>query len=611
MLLLLVTGVFFTVIRAQSLRVEPANWWIGMKNTSLQLMVYGPGVGQTRPVLNYPGVKLLKVHKADSPDYLFLDLQINPGTRAGSFSIRFMEQQAARFTFTYSLAYRNKQFQQVKGFSNEDAIYLITPDRFANGDPSNDKVAGMRETAVDRTNDYGRHGGDIRGIINNLDYIAAMGFTTVWPMPLLENDMKQASYHGYAITDHYKVDPRYGTLDEYKELAAALRKKGMKLIFDGVLNHIGSKYWWMDNLPFKDWINYADSMRITNHRRTVNQDLYASKADRESMVRGWFVPSMPDMNTANPFVANYLIQNNLWWIETLGLAGIRQDTYPYSPKEFLAKWSCRIMQEYPGFNIVAEEWSTNPLITSYWQKGKTNKTGYAGCMKTPMDFPTQAALWQALTEEEAWDKGLVKLYENLANDFVYANPASMLVFGDNHDMNRLFTFLKKDPQLMQQALTYLLTIRGIPQLYYGTEILMDNSDKPGDHGLIRSDFPGGWAGDTMNGFTGAGLTAAQLTTQAYLKKLLNWRKQKAVIHSGKTLHFAPENGVYVYFRYNSKETVMVVMNKNNSPVNLSPDRFAEITAAKKTAEYIVTGEKFLLATGLVIPARTAMVYELK
>lgn len=608
--------VFFSVfiadnLSAQAIRVEPGNWWIGMKNPALELLVYAPGVGSSTPVINYPGVKLVKVNKADSPDYLFLDLQISPAAKPGKFSLRFMEKSKLKYEYSYQLQYRNKQYQQVKGFSSSDAVYLVTPDRFANGDPTNDRVEGMRETAVNRMDDYGRHGGDIRGMINNLDYISAMGFTALWPMPLLENDMAHASYHGYAITDHYKVDPRYGTLDDYKELADALRKRGMKLIFDGVLNHTGSNYWWMGNLPFKDWINYADSMQITNHRRTVNQDIYASEVDKESMVKGWFVPSMPDMNTSNPFVARYLIQNNIWWIETLGLAGIRQDTYPYSPKKFLAEWSCRIMQEYPQFNIVAEEWSTNPLITSYWQKGKANVTGYSGCMKTPMDFPTQATLVEALTAPESWDKGFNRLYENLANDFVYADPQSLLVFGDNHDMDRLFTFLKKDPDLMQMALTYLLTIRGIPQIYYGTEILMENSAKPGDHGLIRSDFPGGWQGDTMNGFTGAGLSAEQLTTQAYLKALLNWRKNKTVIHSGKTLHFAPKNGVYVYFRYNDKETIMVVMNKNTQSVQLSIDRFSEITNGKTAAVSVIGKDRYLLKDGLTIPAKSAVVFELK
>lgn len=602
---------FCQVISAQSLRVEPMNWWVGMKNTSLQLLVHGESVGGTTVSVQYPGVRLVKVTKAESPHYLFIDLQVAPSTKPGHFPIVFRKGNNEVARFEYTLAARNREIMQQKGFSSSDVIYLVTPDRFANGDPSNDRQEGLRETAVNRLNDYGRHGGDIRGIINNLDYISSMGFTAIWPTPMLENDMAHASYHGYAITDYYKVDPRFGSLDEYKELAVKMKQKGLKLIFDGVVNHTGSQYWWMKDLPFKNWINYADSMQITNHRRTVNQDIYASAADRELMVRGWFVSSMPDLNHDNPFLATFLIQNNIWWIETLGLAGIRQDTYPYSGKKFLEQWTCSIMKEYPQFSIVGEEWSTNPLIAAYWQQGKPNTTGYSGCMKSTMDFPLQSALVQALTEPESWDKGLVKLYEALANDFAYVRPNDLLVMGDNHDMDRLFTFMKKDPQLMQMALAYLLTVRGIPQLYYGTEVLLENSAKPGDHGLIRSDFPGGWKDDTLNGFTGAGLSAEQLKIQAYLKKLLNWRKNKKVIHEGKTLHFGPAQGVYVYFRYTASETVMVILNKNNKLTKLETGRFSEILGNRISAKDIITGDRYDIKQALELPAKTALVLEIK
>ncbi|MEI9810065.1 MAG: alpha-amylase family glycosyl hydrolase [Bacteroidota bacterium] len=469
----------------------------------------------------------------------------------------------------------------------------------------------MREKNTDRKNDYGRHGGDIRGMIDHLDYIAAMGYTAIWPTPLLENDMPQSSYHGYAITDYYKTDPRFGTLDEYKELAEKARQKGLKLIFDGVVNHSGSYYWWMNDLPFHDWINYPDSIRITNHRRTVNQDPYASASDKELMVKGWFVRSMPDLNQQNPFLASFLVQNSIWWIETLGLGGIRQDTYPYSQKKFLEQWTCSIMKEYPGFSIVGEEWTTNPLIVAYWQKGKINNSGYNGCMKSTMDFPLQSTLVQALTEPETWNQGLGKLYEALANDFVYANPKDLLIFGDNHDMDRLFTQLKKDVDLLQMALTYLLTIRGIPQLYYGTEVLIENTAKPGDHGLIRTDFPGGWKDDAVNGFTGTGLSKDQVRIQSFLKKLLNWRKNKAVIHDGSTLHFAPEKGVYVYFRYNKEETVMVVLNKNTTATTINTGRFAEIMKNKKQGVNVLTGDQLPVDKEISLAPRSALVLELK
>lgn len=602
---------FSLPLTAQVERIEPMNWWAGMKNQSLQLLVYGDGIGETTPSVTYAGVSIRKVKKGDSKNYLFIDLHISAATKPGRFPVVFKKDGKIICTHNYTLLPRKKDAGQVKGFSSGDVIYLITPDRFANGDADNDASESMREKKVNRTDNYGRHGGDIRGIINNLDYISSMGFTAIWPTPLLENDMPASSYHGYAITDYYKVDPRFGTIDDYKELAEKAGQKGIKLIFDGVANHTGSYYWWMKDLPFKDWVNYADSICITNHRRTVNQDPYASIADKELMTKGWFVSQMPDLNQQNTFLVTYLIQNSIWWIETLGLAGIRQDTYPYSQKKFLEQWTCQIMNEYPGFSIVGEEWSTNPLIAAYWQKGKPNNSSYNGCMKSTMDFPMQSALIQALTEPENWDKGFVKLYEGLANDFVYANPKDLLVFGDNHDMDRLFTSLKKDVNLMQMALSYLFTIRGIPQVYYGTEILIENSEKPGDHGLIRSDFPGGWKGDTVNGFTGAGLSADQLRVQSFMKKLLTWRKNKTVIHEGNTIHFAPVKGVYTYFRYDKKETVMVILNKNTTAVSAHIARFAEIVNGKKKGTDIIRGDVYSLDKEISVPAKSALILDLK
>lgn len=592
-------------------RIEPMNWWVGMKNQALQLLVHGEKIGEATPIINYAGVNIKKISKGESLNYLFIDLEISKTTKPGSFPIIFRKGGKTVSSYNYTLLPRAKDAGQLKGFTSSDVIYLITPDRFANGDVSNDVVSSMREKKIDRKNDYGRHGGDIRGIIDHLDYIADMGYTAIWPTPLLENDMPGSSYHGYAITDYYKVDPRFGTFAEYKELADKAKQRGLKLIFDGVVNHSGSYYWWMNDLPFHNWVNYPDSIQITNHRRTVNQDMYASAADKELMVKGWFVKQMPDLNQQNPFLAAYLIQNSIWWIETLGLGGIRQDTYPYSQKKFLEQWTCQIMNEYPNFSIVGEEWSTNPLIASYWQKGKQNNSNYNGCLKSTMDFPMQSILVQALTEPETWDKGFPKLYEGLANDFVYANPKDLLVFGDNHDMDRLFTQLKNDPDLMQMALCYLLTIRGIPQIYYGTEVLIENTSKPGDHGLIRTDFPGGWKDDTVNGFTGTGLTKDQQRIQSLLKTLLNWRKNKQVIHNGNTMHFAPAKGVYVYFRYDKKETVMVVMNKNAESTSINTNRFAEIVNNKKQAINVLTGEQFLFGSELSLPSKATLILELK
>jgi neopullulanase len=598
---------------AQINHVEPLNWWVGMKDPALQLLINGNNVAFTTPVINYSGITIKKISKADSENYLFIDLLIAKNTKPGTIVIDFKKAGKTIYTYNYTLLQREQNTAALKGFNSSDAIYLITPDRFVNGDYGNDVVQGLKENKINRGFEAARHGGDIRGIINSLDYIAAMGFTAIWPTPMLENDMPAYSYHGYAITNHYKVDPRFGTLDEYKELSAKAKQKGIKLIFDGVINHTGSNYWWMNDLPFKDWINYADSSRPTNHRRTVNEDAYASKYDAEIMKKGWFDKMMPDMNGQNPFMANYLIQNSIWWVETLQLGGIRQDTYCYSDKNFSKNWSCRIMNEYPNFSLVGEEWSLNPLITSYWQKGKQNKDGYTSCLTTIMDFPLQDALVKALTEKEAnrYEDGMTKIYEALANDFVYADANNILIMADNHDMDRLYTQLNKDAALTQMALTYLLTTRGIPQVYYGTEVLMDNTGHHKNDGLIRSDFPGGWKNDTANAFTGVGLSAEQLKTQTFLKKILNWRKTAAAVYNGKTLHFAPFGKVYVYFRYTASQTLMVIMNKNESPVIVDNKRFTEILQGKTTGTEILTGENIVLKNNINVPGKTAMIIEIK
>lgn len=601
-----------TQASAQIQHIEPLNWWVGMKNPNLQLLVHGTNIAETTPSINYAGVRLVKSHKGDSPNYLFLDLVIAKTTKPGTFNIEFKSKGKTLYTQPYTLLAREQDAAKFKGFDASDVVYLIVPDRFANGDPSNDIQANMRETTINRSFDGGRHGGDLRGIINHVDYLADMGFTAIWSTPLLENDMKSYSYHGYAITNHYKVDPRFGTLDDYKALSAKARSRGMKLIFDGVINHSGRNYWWMTDLPFKDWINYPDSMQMTNHRRTVNQDMYASQYDKAAMSKGWFAPSMPDMNGRNPFLANYLIQNSIWWIETLQLGGIRQDTYCYSDKDFSKNWSCNIMTEYPNFNIVGEEWSFNPLVTSYWQRGKKNYDGYVSCLKSVMDFPLQMALTLGLKETEGSDfsKGLTRLYENLANDFVYADPKSVLVMGDNHDMDRILTQFNDDVALNKIALTYLLTTRGIPQLLYGTEVLMTNTGHANNHGVIRSDFPGGWEGDAVDGFTGKGLSTEQSNFQSWLKQLLNWRKQNPVIATGNIVHFAPFDGIYVYFRYNKDKTIMVVINKNDTPINLDTKRFAEILNNKTQATNILTQATYPLTQALPIDAKSATIFEI-
>ena len=603
---------FCLQIAAQIKHLEPLNWWVGMKDPNLQLMVNGPNIGNTKVVINYPGVTVMEIIKGDSENYLFINLHIAHNTNPGKFFIYFIKEGKQIEKIEYELKSRISLQHPLEGFNSSDVICLVTPDRFVNGDSTNDIVKGMREATVDRKHQGARHGGDIRGMINSLDYLKKVGYTAIWPQPLLENDMPSYSYHGYAITDHYKVDPRFGTLSEYVELSEKARSKGIKLIFDAVLNHIGSYHWWLQDLPFKDWLNYPDTKVQTTHVRTVNQDPNASLYDKNLMTRGWFVETMPDMNSSNPYVVNYLIQNNIWWIETLQLGGIRLDTYGYSDKSLLNAWACRIMNEYPQFSLVGEEWSLNPLITSYWQAGKKNKDGYTSCLGSTMDFPLQSALIESLRQKDRniWGKGLNILYEALANDFVYAAPQNLLVFGDNHDMDRIFTQLGNDFELTKMALTCLLTVRGIPQIYYGTELLLNNSTHLGDHGYIRTDMPGGWEKDDVNVFLESNLSKEQLSMQIFMQSILKWRKQSKAISLGKTLHFAPFQDIYVYFRYTETEKVMVIMNRNEKNIKMDTQRFEEIIGSNNFGVNVLTGEKISIKTPIALPAKTTLVLEI-
>jgi len=584
-------------------RVEPPNWWVGFKSDSLQLLVKHPNISDFKPSIAYSGISIEKVSKGDnSNNYLFIDLKISEDASAGQFNIKFKNDNNEELIATYELKERIKSAEDYVGFDSSDAIFLITPDRFANGDTSNDIIEGLKQTNIDRSEGYERHGGDLRGMINSIDYIHDLGYTAVWPTPVLINDMPQGSYHGYAITDYHKVDPRIGTLDDYKEFSSKLKEKGMKLIIDQVANHCGLEHWWMKDLPFKDWVNFQENYEEnidnwdwqktihSNHRRTTNQDPYASEKDHQGMTDGWFVKGMPDLNQRNPFMANYIIQNSIWWIETLDLGGIRQDTYPYPDKDFMSDWAGAIMEEYPNFSIVGEEWSYNPLLVAYWQDGKENADGYKSNLKSSMDFPMQKAIIDGVKEEESWDKGLVKLYEGLANDFAYKSPNDIMVFLDNHDKSRIYTEVGEDATKAKMALSYMLMMPRIPQIYYGTEILMDDTANPGDHGLIRTDFPGGWQGDAVNAFTGEGLTTEQKDMQSFLKKVLNYRKNSEAIQNGETKHFAPFMGTYFLYRTSGEETVVHIINKNDEPIEIDLKYHEEMGLKGKTLKNIITGE---------------------
>lgn len=588
--------------------IEPPFWWAGMNHPGLQLMVHGEDIADYRVSLEHDGISLVSVDRTNNNNYLFINLELAPEIKPGTFKIRFTDDEDNSFEEEYELLEREAGSAERKGFDNPDVMYLIMPDRFANGDPSNDEIEGMKE-GLNRRKRYGRHGGDIKGIRNHLDYIEEMGFTAIWLNPVLENDMAEWSYHGYAATDFYKVDRRFGTNEDYVEMIREAQEKGMKVIMDMIFNHCGVSHWWMDDLPADDWLSNNEYVR-TNHRRTVNQDPYASESDKEGMTDGWFAPAMPDLNQENPFMAEYLIQNSIWWIEYSGIAGIRMDTYPYPDKYMMAEWNRRVSKEYPHFNIVGEEWSLNPAIVSYWQKGQDNKDGYEGELPSLMDFPLQDAVSRGLTEKEDWNSGLIKIYEMLANDFLYPDPYKLVVFPDNHDMPRFYMQMKMNRDLFRNGIVYFLTTRGIPQIFYGTEILMTHTEGD-DHGYIRKDFPGGWAGDKVNAFTGEGMGKKEKNMQNFFKKLLNWRKTAEVIHRGKMIHFAPEHSTYVYFRYNENDMVMVIINKNASPYDLDLERFKEVLTGKKSGRDVLSGRHYELGDKIKLSPYKPYILEIK
>ncbi len=581
-----------------------------MKNTQLQLLLHGNNIGSLQPVLNHPGVEITDVIKVKSPNYLFVNLNLL-NAKPGKFNLQLKQGNKVVQRYAYELKQRDANSASREGFTNSDVLYLVTPDRFANGNPKNDTMKGMVDK-LNRTDRGGRHGGDIKGLLNNLSYIDEMGFTALWLNPVLENDQPSYSYHGYSTTDFYKVDPRFGSNEEYVHLSKEAKARGIKLVMDMILNHCGSEHWWMDDLPTEDWLNFQDAFKTTNHRREAIQDPHASAYDYRMHTEGWFVESMPDLNQENKLMANYLIQNTIWWVEYADLGGIRMDTYSYPDPAFMSEWTRRVMEEYPNFNMVGEEWSTNPSIVAYWQRGKQNPNGYTSYLPSLMDFPIQSALSVSLNADEGgWDTGWLGLYATLANDFVYADPTNLVVFPDNHDMDRIYTQLNQDAALTKLALAYVLTTRGIPQLYYGTEILMHNTEK-GDHGIIRTDFPGGWAGDKTNAFTGKGLEPAQTEMQQWTKKLLNWRKGADVIHKGKLTHYAPYKGVYVYFRELNGKRMMVILNKNEAPYNLELAKFSPQLQGIKQGTDVLTEKVFNLEKPeLELPEKSPLILELK
>lgn len=601
---------FGTGLLAQQIeRIEPPFWWAGMQNQDLQLLVYGKDISNSRVTVNYPGIELVETVLVENPNYLFLNLRIKPEAKPGSVLINFQIGKKKPLEYRYELRERAKGSAERQGFNNSDVIYLLMPDRFANGNPANDNMSGMLEKA-DRTNPDGRHGGDLEGIRKNLDYFNQLGVTALWLNPVLENNMPAVTYHGYAITDFYKVDPRFGTNEDYRNLIVEANKKGLRIIKDMVVNHFGTNHWMLKDLPMKSWINQWPEFTRSNYRGGTITDPYASQYDRKKMLRGWFDTTMADFNQDNPYVTNYLIQNTLWWIEYAGLDGIRMDTYPYSGREFMKKWMMAILAEYPNFSVVGEVWlNTSPQV-AYWMEDACNADGYNSNLNYLFDFPLKYAIGSAFNENHGWSSGLSRLYESLSLDFLYKNPSNIVVFADNHDADRLFTVLQEDIRKYKMAMAFLMTVRGFPQIYYGTEILMTGLEHDG-HGFIREDFPGGWDGDKTNVFLRENLSPDQTEAWDFLRKLLHWRKDKKVIHEGKTTHYVPEENVYVYFRYNDNESVMVILNNNDESRTLTTERFAENLEGYKSGTDLIHRTHFDQLRMISVPAKSARIIDLK
>lgn len=589
-------------------RVEPPSWWAGMNNPELQLLVYGPDIASTEVNFSYPGITLKKKHLAESPNYMFLDLELAPDLKPGSFAIKFMRGKKAAYTYNYVIAERAPGSAMRKGFGREDVVYLLMPDRFANGDPSNDNMPGMLETA-NRSNPVGRHGGDIAGIRKHLDYIKELGMTAIWINPLLENNNPAYSYHGYAITDFYKIDPRFGTNSDYVALVNDAHAKGLKVIKDMIFNHCGINHWFINDLPMSNWIHQFPEFTRSNFRAEALTDPYASEYDKTRLLQGWFDTNMPDFDQRNRFLTQYLIQNSIWWIEYAGLDGIRLDTQPYPYKEMIAEWGKRVFEEYPNFNIVGEAWLNREGMNAYYQKNAIVGDGYNSYLPSITDFSMHGAMARAFTEADGWAEGMARLYYALAQDFLWSDPYMNLIFLDNHDVNRYFNNVGNDLNAMKMALSFLLTTRGIPQVYYGTELLMDGAEHKG-HGEIRWDFPGGWPGDQVNAFEASGRTAQQNEVFLHMQRLLKFRQQSKPITEGRLLQFIPSNGLYVYFRIAGSQAVMVVLNNSQSPAKIEPEKYKEVLGKFTSATDVITLQKLSLDKAFECAPRSSMVLEL-
>lgn len=584
--------------------VEPPFWWAGMNSPKLQVLVHGDNISHATVKLSYPGVVIEKVSMAENPNYLFVDLLLEKSVKPGSFSMVFQFPDKRKVTYDYTLKPRDQDRASHQGLHSGDVIYLLMPDRFVNGDPGNDEVKSLREKK-NRDFHSGRHGGDIPGILSKVDYMLDLGVTALWINPLLENDMPEYSYHGYAITDYYKTDARHGTNEDYRMLSNELHKRKMKLIMDMVFNHCGREHWWTKDMPFRNWIHYFPDFVDTNHAMSSLSDPHAANTDMEQMEKGWFVSAMPDLNHDNPFLATYLIQNSIWWIEYAGLDGIRMDTYPYNKKEFMAEWARRVYDEYPRFYLVGETWVESEAHLAFWSgKERSDNGQYNSYLNSITDFPLCFAIQRAFSR----DGDVKELYHVLSKDFLYQRPSNNKVFADNHDMDRFYYTIGKDIEKFKLAMTFLLTTRGIPQIFYGSEIIMSGH---GEHGVLRQDFPGGWSGDARNAFTEQGRTADENEAFLYLQKILNWRKGSDAIANGALKHFVPYDNVYVYNRKSDTASVLVVINNNASPRKIDMTRYKEVLKDYNSGTDVLSGKMVTELKEITLDANQSLIMELK
>ena len=609
-------------------RVEPLSWWTGMK-TDLQLLVNGEGIGAYSVAIEGgKGVKIKAVHQADSPNYLFVDVDVTAKAKPGTYTLVF-KKGTEEIRRPYVIAAREKGSADRKSFTTADLIYLIVPDRFANGDPSNDSTPDTAEKAR-RESPMGRHGGDLQGVIDHLDYIADLGATALWSTPLLGDNAPRGSYHGYACSDYYHIDPRYGSNELYREMVGKAHEKGIKIIMDVVTNHSSTEHWWMKDLPFKDWVHMNDPYVNSNHQMGLALDPNASKADRAVMEEGWFVPSMPDMNLDNPYMLKYFQQWAVWWIEYSGLDGFRVDTWFYNEKVPMSQWAKAVTDEFPDFNIVGENWQANPDYVAYWQKDNPNTDGFNSYLPSIMDFPLQGAISNALTapipgqEQPQGMPGrgrrgadISGIYNALSHDFVYHDLSHMMIFLSNHDIARIGDTFGHDPRRMKIAFTLLATLRGIPQMFYGDELMFVTGNPRRDDGRLRMDFPGGWPGDPVDLFTEEGRAkAAADSTWAhaadlhdYVRTLFQWRKGSSAVQKGRTLHFIPEKNTYGYFRYDGRETVFVFINNSDEEVTVPWTRFREMSEGLGEGVNVLTGERVTVSDATRVAPQSALVVD--